>query len=131
MFCTVTLESVTQIPHCSVDDEGGTKGLEMLQDCLWSLFDRCALEHILHALIADEGMVAVALHGDLEQLHRNQTLIRFANGSANVLVASDVAARGLDIEAVDVVFNYNLPAQPEVYTHRMAVPDAAAKRAAP
>ncbi|MEC7994234.1 MAG: ATP-dependent RNA helicase DbpA [Pseudomonadota bacterium] len=71
------------------------------------------------AQLCREGMVAVALHGDLEQLHRNQTLIRFANGSANVLVASDVAARGLDIEAVDVVFNYSLPAQPEVYTHRI------------
>ena len=71
------------------------------------------------AQLCREGMVAVALHGDLEQLQRNQTLIRFANGSANVLVASDVAARGLDIEAVDVVFNHSLPAQPEVYTHRI------------
>ncbi len=46
-------------------------------------------------------------------------LVRFANGSANVLVASDVAARGLDIDAVDVVFNHSLPGQPEVYVHRI------------
>jgi ATP-independent RNA helicase DbpA len=45
--------------------------------------------------------------------------VRFANGSANVLVASDVAARGLDIDSVDAVFNHTLPAQPEVYVHRI------------
>lgn len=71
------------------------------------------------AQLCREGMVAVALHGDLEQHQRTQTLIRFANGSANVLVASDVAARGLDIDAVDVVFNHSMPAQPEVYVHRI------------
>jgi ATP-independent RNA helicase DbpA len=73
----------------------------------------------ISARLCREGMVAVALHGDLEQQQRTQTLVRFANGSANVLVASDVAARGLDIEAVDVVFNHSLPAQPEVYVHRI------------
>ena len=65
------------------------------------------------------GFGAVALHGDMEQHERNQTLIRFANGSANILVATDVAARGLDIDHVDAVFNYELPHQPEVYVHRI------------
>ena len=63
--------------------------------------------------------MAVTLHGDLEQQLRTRTLVRFANGSANVLVASDVAARGLDIDAVDVVFNHSLPGQPVVYVHRI------------
>ncbi len=71
------------------------------------------------ARLCREGLMAVTLHGDLEQQQRTQTLVRFANGSANVLVASDVAARGLDIDAVDVVFNHSLPAQPEVYVHRI------------
>jgi ATP-independent RNA helicase DbpA len=62
---------------------------------------------------------AVALHGDLEQFERNQTLVRFANGSANVLVATDVAARGLDIDNVDGVFNFELPTHAEVYIHRI------------
>ena len=71
------------------------------------------------ARLCREGLMAVTLHGDLEQQLRTRTLVRFANGSANVLVASDVAARGLDIDAVDVVFNHSLPGQPEVYVHRI------------
>ena len=65
------------------------------------------------------GCSAVALHGDMEQPERSRTLIRFANGSANVLVATDVAARGLDIDDVDAVFNFELPHQGEVYVHRI------------
>ena len=65
------------------------------------------------------GFSAVALHGDMEQHERSQSLIRFANGSANVLVATDVAARGLDIDDVDAVFNFELPHQAEIYVHRI------------
>jgi ATP-independent RNA helicase DbpA len=65
------------------------------------------------------GIGAVALHGDMEQQARSQTLVRFANGSANVLVATDVAARGLDIDDVDAVFNFELPHQVENYVHRI------------
>lgn len=59
------------------------------------------------------------MHGDLDQSQRTQVLVRFANRSTSVLVASDVAARGLDVDDVDAVFNYELPAQPEVYIHRI------------
>ena len=65
------------------------------------------------------GIGAVALHGDMEQQARSQTLVRFANGSANVLIATDVAARGLDIDDVDAVFNFELPHQVENYIHRI------------
>jgi len=65
------------------------------------------------------GFSASALHGDMEQKDRDQTLIRFSNNSLSVLVATDVAARGLDIESLDVVFNYHLPRELEVYTHRI------------
>ena len=65
------------------------------------------------------GFSAAALHGDMEQKDRDQTLIRFSNSSINVLIATDVAARGLDIETVALVFNYHLPRELEVYTHRI------------
>jgi len=65
------------------------------------------------------GFSAAALHGDMEQKDRDQTLIRFSNGSVNVLVATDVAARGLDIDTLGLVFNYHLPRELEVYKHRI------------
>ncbi|WP_232823839.1 ATP-dependent RNA helicase DbpA [Salinicola sp. CPA57] len=73
--------------------------------------------------VADElaaaGFSAQALHGDLEQRDRDQTLIRFANKSLSVLVATDVAARGLDIDALDAVFNYQIARELEVHVHRI------------
>jgi len=73
--------------------------------------------------VADElcryGFSAFALHGDLEQRDRDQTLARFANKSASVLVGTDVAARGLDIDALDLVINYHLAYDAEVHVHRI------------
>lgn len=66
-----------------------------------------------------EKIVAIALHGDLDQAQRNQVLVRFSNRSASVLIATDVAARGLDVKDIDAVFNYELPPQAEVYIHRI------------
>lgn len=63
--------------------------------------------------------MALALHGDLEQRQRDQVLVRFANNSCPVLVATDVAARGLDIKSLQMVINYELPRDPEVYVHRI------------
>ncbi|MEI2454309.1 ATP-dependent RNA helicase DbpA [Lysobacter firmicutimachus] len=65
------------------------------------------------------GFTALALHGDMEQRDRDEVLVRFANRSCNVLVASDVAARGLDVEDVGAVINYELPTDPDVYVHRI------------
>lgn len=65
------------------------------------------------------GFSAQALHGDMEQKDRDQTLIQFANKSRSILVATDVAARGLDIAALDAVFNYQLSLDPEVHVHRV------------
>lgn len=67
----------------------------------------------------DVGQEALALHGDLEQRDRDRTLVRFANGSARVLVATDVAARGLDIKSLELVVNYELAWDPEVHVHRI------------
>lgn len=67
----------------------------------------------------EAGQSALALHGDLEQRDRDQTLVRFANGSARVLVATDVAARGLDIKSLELVVNFELAWDPEVHVHRI------------
>jgi len=65
------------------------------------------------------GFSALAIHGDLEQNDRDRTLVRFANHSVAVLVATDVAARGLDIESLDAVVNYQLAGDDEVHVHRI------------
>jgi ATP-independent RNA helicase DbpA len=70
-------------------------------------------------MLRSHGFGAIALHGDLEQKDRDQTLVRFANKSATVLVATDVAARGLDIDNVDAIINYDIGHNPEVHVHRI------------
>lgn len=67
----------------------------------------------------DDGFSVLALHGDLEQRDRDQTLLRFANKSVAILVATDVAARGLDIDSLDLVVNYHIAHDAEVHIHRI------------
>lgn len=74
------------------------------------------------------GFDVLALHGDMEQRQRNETLIRFANGSASILVATDVAARGLDIDKLDAVINFHIAKDPEVHTHRIGRTGRAGER---
>lgn len=62
---------------------------------------------------------ALATHGDLEQYERNDVLVQFANKSCRVLIATDVAARGLDIKELAMVVNYDIPYNEETYTHRI------------
>lgn len=69
--------------------------------------------------LRESGVVALALHGDLEQDERHEVMVRFANGSASVLVATDVAARGLDINNLSAVINFELSKDPEVHVHRI------------
>lgn len=69
--------------------------------------------------LTELGFAALALNGDLEQRERDQVLIRFTNGSANILVATDVAARGLDIKELAAVINYDITQDPEVHVHRV------------
>jgi ATP-independent RNA helicase DbpA len=70
-------------------------------------------------VLAGQGFVALALHGDLEQRERDQVLIQFANGSCSVLVATDVAARGLDIAQLECVINVDTTPDAEVHIHRV------------
>ena len=73
--------------------------------------------------LADElwqqGFHALALHGDLEQKDRDQVLVQFANKSSSILVATDVAARGLDIKDLQAVINFELSPDPETHIHRI------------
>jgi len=73
----------------------------------------------LEAVLAGQGFIALALHGDLEQRDRDQVLIQFANRSASVLVATDVAARGLDIANLACVINVDISADVEQHVHRI------------
>jgi len=76
------------------------------------------VEDATEALTA-RGYVADRIHGDITQTNRERVIKRFKDGSVELLVATDVAARGLDIDDVDIVFNYDLPHDPEDYVHRV------------
>lgn len=69
--------------------------------------------------LAARGYVADRIHGDITQGNRERVIKRFKDGSVELLVATDVAARGLDIDDIDLVFNYDLPHDPEDYVHRI------------
>ena len=69
--------------------------------------------------LGELGFSALALHGDLEQKDRSQILYRFANKSTCILVATDVAARGLDVKEIEAVINYQVAQDPEVHIHRI------------
>ena len=69
--------------------------------------------------LKDEKLPAEGLHGDLKQVQRDLTMRRFKNREIKYLVATDVAARGLDISDVDLVVNYDLPEDEEIYVHRI------------
>ena len=72
----------------------------------------------LLAVLQAQGIVALELHGDLDQRERDQVLVRFAQRSCSVLVATDVAARGLDIAKLQAVINVDISLEPEVHVHR-------------
>ncbi|MCH8543740.1 MAG: ATP-dependent RNA helicase DbpA [Alcanivorax sp.] len=86
--------------------------------CVAFCFTRQQCQEVADHLNA-KGVSAMAINGDLEQRDRDQVLGMFANRSLSVLVATDVAARGLDIEALDLVINVELGRDPETHIHRI------------
>lgn len=70
-------------------------------------------------LLQGRGYFAEGLHGDLKQPQRDKVMQKFRNGTIEILVATDVAARGIDVDDIDVVFNYDVPQDEEYYVHRI------------
>ncbi|MDO4539497.1 MAG: DEAD/DEAH box helicase [Syntrophomonadaceae bacterium] len=70
-------------------------------------------------VLNNKGYAAESLHGDMSQRERDQVMHRFRSGKVSILVATDLAARGLDVEQVTHVFNYDLPDDPDSYVHRI------------
>ncbi len=114
------------ISHFVVETEKGNK-----KDVLTHLLDRTDLESVLvfcrrkdtvrslTQTLRDRGYDACGLQGDMEMLPREATLDAFRNKSFSILVATNVAARGLDVEHIRHVINYDIPHDPDVYTHRI------------
>ncbi len=69
--------------------------------------------------LAGAGVSVDRLDGDLDQFHRDQVLARFRNQSIRLLIATDVAGRGIDVKGLDLVINYEVPQHPEIYVHRI------------
>lgn len=100
-----------------------------LQTLLWAISNhasesvivfcnfKASVQEITEKLIR-AGISAGGLQGDLEQGDRDRIMAKFRNQSLRVLVATDVAARGIDVKDLDLVINYELPPQPEIYVHR-------------
>jgi ATP-dependent RNA helicase DeaD len=86
----------------------------MLVFCNTKLGVDSLVEELLGRNLKAEG-----LHGDMRQQQRQQTLSKFKSGIVNILVATDVAARGIDVNGVDAVFNYDVPLDEEYYVHRI------------
>jgi ATP-dependent RNA helicase DeaD len=79
---------------------------------------RADVEEVSQALIA-RGVNAAGISGDVAQRERERTVDRLRNGRVDVLVATDVAARGLDVDRIGLVVNYDVPREPEIYVHRI------------
>lgn len=130
----VTVESVhadTQIQQCFFEVEKGKRVpavMALLNHYLYQSAEpesavlfcntKLACDEVA-AELRDQGFHALALHGDLEQRERDQVLVQFANRSCPLLVATDVAARGLDIKDLAAVINVELAHDPEVHIHRI------------
>ena len=87
-----------------------------------------ATVHKVTTYLRDKGISAKEIHGDLHQKKRNQVMESMRQGKLDVLIASDLAARGLDVEHITHVINYDLPEDPEVYIHRIGRTARAGRR---
>jgi ATP-dependent RNA helicase DeaD len=100
--------------------EALTRCLDMLSPKLSIVFcnTKKRVDEITSSLQA-RGYGADALHGDMNQSQRDRVMTKFRSGSIEVLVATDVAARGIDVDDIDMVFNYDVPKDDEDYVHRI------------
>ena len=80
------------------------------------------IEHMVDELASElqgRGYAAEGIHGDMKQVQRDRVMKKFRNGKTDILIATDVAARGIDVDDVEAVFNYDLPQDNEYYVHRI------------
>ncbi len=105
---------------CSDKQEGLVKILKIKRPASAIVFANTKADtETIADFLEEEGFDILLLNGNLEQYEREEVMIRFANKSVPVLVATDVASRGLDIEDLDLVVNYDFPFKEETYTHRI------------
>jgi ATP-dependent RNA helicase RhlE len=95
----------------------------LLEDSRWDrVIVFTQMKHMANKVVRkleNAGIPAAAIHGNKSQGARTEALARFKNGGVRVLVATDIAARGLDVDGITHVINYDLPVEPEVYIHRI------------
>ena len=85
----------------------------------------------LSDLLKEQGFQAEGLHGDLSQAQRDAVMKRFRNGGTSILIATDVAARGIDVDDVEAVINYDIPQDIEYYVHRIGRTGRAGRKGTP
>ena len=102
------------------------KNLALLRLLDYYQYKRCvifcntkSMVDALAELLQKSGYVAEGLHGDLSQKQRDSVMGRFRSGRLSILIATDIAARGIDVDDVEAVFNYDLPSEAEYYVHRI------------
>jgi ATP-dependent RNA helicase DeaD len=128
----ITNDNITQKLYCipaSQKFEALCRVMEMADDFYAIVFCRTKIET---DLVASQLMAhhfhAEAIHGDIDQSQREKVLARFKQGKTRILVATDVAARGIDVENLSFVVNYSLPENYEIYTHRIGRTGRAGKQ---
>ncbi len=120
---SLTVETVKQF-YCLVKEKDKIEVMSRLIDLngykLVMVFcnTKRAVDDVTSGLL-QKGYIVEGLHGDMRQMQRDRVMARFREGLINILVASDVAARGLDVDDVDVVINYDVPEDDEYYIHRI------------
>jgi ATP-dependent RNA helicase DeaD len=119
----LTVENITQVYYevkTPLKMDLVTRLINVHQFALSLIFcnTKRATDQVTEELIA-RGIQAEALHGDLSQAQRTKVMNKFRKGHCSVLVATDVAARGIDVDNVEAVFNYDLPLDEENYVHRI------------
>ncbi len=118
-----TAEGITEVVYSVKPDKKPDLLLKLLEESHWSqvlVFCRTKVAaDTLKARLEQNGIRADALHSDRQMRHRTRALEQFSNGKTRVLVATDIAQRGLDVEGITHVVNYDVPLDPEDYIHRI------------
>jgi ATP-dependent RNA helicase RhlE len=118
-----TAEGITELVYSVKPEKKPDLLLKLLEESHWNqvlVFTRTKVgADTLHSRLRQAGISADALHSDRHMRERTRALERFSQGDIRVLVATDIAQRGLDVEGISHVVNYDVPLDPEDYVHRI------------